>query len=163
MSEDDQKYRVSGGNIPETYSDVLDSLILHKGFTKNHFLSLPEQEQGVLKQKALKLAIRKLKPLMAQNDSLRVLQKELDAKNTKKLIEIIKKHGWLTDKGLGCKDKFKTVLIFRHAPKEFWGEIRSIIEKERIEKRLSGYEYYVINNHLKGRPPLTKNPSDFVE
>ncbi|MDT0622957.1 hypothetical protein [Croceitalea vernalis] len=160
---DDQKYRGASGNITETFSDVLDSLILSKRITKDYFLSLPEQQQGELKQKALKLASEKLKPLMEQNDSLRALQNCIDANNTKMLIEITKKHGWLTASGLECKEKFKTVLIFRHAPKKYWNEVRAIIEKERTAKRLTGYEYYVIDNHLKGRPPLTKKPSDFVD
>ena len=87
----------------EIYADVLDSLILSKKFTKDHFLSLPELQQVQLKQKALKLASKKLKPLMAQNDSLLALQKNIDAYNTRKLIEITKKHGWLTAEGLECK------------------------------------------------------------
>lgn len=163
MSTEDQKYRVANGNITEIFSDVLDSLILSKSFTKDHFLSLPEHEQSELKQKALKLARRNLKPLMAQNDSLWTLQDKIDAENTEKLIGIVKKHGWLTAKKLGCKARFKTVLFFRHAPKKYWNEIRPLIEKERTAKRLSGYEYYVIDNHLNGRPPLTKKPSDFVD
>ena len=162
MSKEDQKYRGANGNIIEIYADVLDSLILSKKFTKDHFLSLPELQQVQLKQKALKLASKKLKPLMAQNDSLLALQKNIDAYNTRKLIEITKKHGWLTAKGLECKEKFKTVLIFRHAPKKYWDEVRAIIEKERTTKTLSEYEYYIIDNHLKGRPPLTKKHTDFT-
>jgi len=120
MSTEDQKYRVANGNITEIFSDVLDSLILSKSFTKDHFLSLPEHEQSELKQKALKLARRNLKP------------DKIDAENTEKLIGIVKKHGWLTAKKLGCKARFKTVLFFRHAPKKYWNEIRPLIEKERI-------------------------------
>ncbi|MGB5499778.1 MAG: hypothetical protein WBM77_12690 [Maribacter sp.] len=63
---------------------------------------------------------------------------------------------------LKCKGKFKTVLILRHVPKKYWKKVRAIIEKEKSEKRISDYEYYVIDNHLKGRPPLTKRPSDFA-
>ena len=163
MSLDDQKHRSTTGKISDHYPNVLDSLIMSNGFTKEHFLSLPEHEQGELKQKALKLARRNLKPLMAQNDSLWTLQDKIDAENTEKLIGIVKKHGWLTAKKLGCKARFKTVLFFRHAPKKYWNEIRPLIEKERTAKRLSGYEYYVIDNHLNGRPPLTKKPSDFVD
>ena len=163
MSVDDQRYRATTGKISDHYPNVLDSLILSKGFKKMDFYSLPENQQGELKQQALKLASRKLKPLMTQNDSLRVLQQKLDVKNTEKLIEITKKHGWLTSQGMGCKQQFKTVLIFRHAPKKYWDEIRMLIEKERSLKRMSGYEHYVIDNHLNGRPPLTKKPSDFID
>ena len=163
MSLDDQKYRGTTEQISDKYSDVLDSLILEKGLDKESFLSMPEHEQGNVKRQALKLAARSLKPLMEQNDSLRVLQQKLDENNTEKLIAITKKHGWLTSKKIGCKENFKTVLIFRHAPKKYWAEIRSLIEKERIAKRISDYEYYLIDNHLKGRPPLRKKPSDFRE
>jgi len=163
MYMEDQKYRATTGKISDHYPNVLDSLIFSKGFTKTNFSSLPENQQGELKKQALKLAARKLKPLMVHDDSLRVLQQKLDVKNTEKLIEITKKRGWLTAEGLGCRENFKTVLIFRHAPKKYWKEIRALIEKERMEKRLSGYEHYIIDNHLKGRPPLTKKSSDFVD
>ena len=163
MSVDDQRYRRSTGDISEFYPKVLDSLIRTMGLTKKEFNSLSENQQGKLKQEALKLASKKLKPLMVQNDSLREMQLELDAKNTMKLIEITRKHGWQTSKSLGCNQRFKTVLIFRHAPKKYWNEVRTIIEKERSEQRMSEYEYYVIDNHLKGRPPMTKRPSDFVD
>ena len=162
MMVDDQKYRGTTKKITDFYPAVLDSLLGSKGFSNNDLSSLPELQQGTLKQEALQLAGRKLMPLMAQNDSLLHLQRNLDAKNTEKLIEITKNNGWLTAEGLGCKENFKTVLIFRHAPKKYWEEIKKLIEKERTEKRMSGYEYYVIDNHLKGRPPLTKKPSDFI-
>ena len=61
------------------------------------------------------------------------------------------------------EEKFKTLLIFRHAPKKYWNEIRALIEKERLAKRLTEYEFYIIDNHLKGRPSLKKGPSDFVD
>ncbi len=162
LSLDNQRYRGTMGKISDHFPNALDSLILNRGLTKTDFYSLPEQRQGELNQQALELARRKLKPLMKQNDSLLVLQQKLDSKNTKKLIEITKKYGWLTAEGLGCKERFRTVLIFRHAPEKYWDEISRLIEKERTEKRLSGYEHYLIDNHLKGRPPLTKKPSDFI-
>lgn len=163
MSLDDQRYRGTTDKISDYYPKILDSLILDKGFTKKEFNSLPENQQGKLKQRAFSLAGKQLKPMMVQNDSLRELQLELDAKNTLKLIEITKKHGWQTSKSLGCDQRFRTVLIFRHAPEKYWNEIRDLIDKERNEKRMSGYEYYVIDNHLKGRPPMTKKSSDFVD
>jgi len=163
MSLDDQKYRGTKEQISDSYTDVLDSLILRKGLNKESFLSMPEHEQVKLKRRALALAARKLKSPMELSDSLRVLQQELDENNTEKLIAITKKHGWVTSDKLGCKENFKTALIFRHAPKKYWTEIRSLIEKERTARRISGYEYYIIDNHLKGRPPLTKKPSDFIE
>ena len=42
-------------------------------------------------------------------------------------------------------------MIFRHAPQEFWDEIKSIIEKDYAEKRMGSGDYFFIDNHLKGR------------
>ena len=163
MSKDDQRYRRSAEKLSHHYPNTFDSLILAKRLTKTEFCSLTEQEQEALKRQAFQLARRKLKPLMAQNDSLRAIQQKLDEKNTEKLIEITKKHGWLTAQGIGCKERFITAVIFRHAPKKYWNEIKVLIDKERREKRLSGYEHYLIDNHLKGRPPMTKKPRDFLD
>lgn len=163
MSLDDQRYRGTTENIADHYRNTLDSLLLNRGLSKTEFNSLPKPRQSVLEKHAFKLARKRLVPVMMQNDSLRVLQETLDAKNTEQFIEITKKYGWLTAKALGCKERFKTVLIFRHAPRKYWDEIRTLIEKERTEKRLSGYEYYLIDNHLKGRPPMTKKPLDFID
>jgi hypothetical protein len=44
------------------------------------------------------------------------------------------------------------MIIFRHAPKDFWNEIRPLIEKEFAEKRMGSGDYGLIDNHLRGRP-----------
>ncbi len=163
MSLDDQKFRGAKGSITNSFNSVLDSLILKNGLTKESYLLLPDTEQFPLKKQAFEVARRLQRSPMQQNDSLRILQNELDAINTRTLIKITKEHGWLTAQKLSCNQKFKTVLIFRHAPKKYWKEIRELIELERKEKRMSGYEHYVIDNHLKGRPPMTKKPSDFID
>lgn len=160
MVERDQKYRGSDDSITTHYTPILDSLILAKGLTKQQFASLPPHEQGPTKEQAFKMAGHRMKPIMA-NDSLANIQVALDHENTKNLIELVQKHGWLTDKNLGCKQKFKTVLILRHSPKTYWKQVREVIEKERAANRISEYEYEVIDNHLKGRPPMTKKLSDF--
>ena len=163
MIEDDQKYRGTSEKITDYYPAVLDSLLVSNGFSNNDLSALPENQQGTIKQEALTLAAKKLKPRLAQNDSLFAIQQKLDEKNTKKLLDLTKKHGWLTSKSLRCNKQFKTSLIFRHAPKKYWKEVRLLIEKEKEAKRISEYEYDIIDNHLKGRPPLTKTYTDFTD
>nr|WP_297786088.1 hypothetical protein [uncultured Allomuricauda sp.] len=161
MAISDQKYRGPIEKPSEVYPLVLDSLIKAKGYTKQTFELLPELEQGNLKHLAFKLLSRHLTPKMVENKSFAKKQKRIDAANTKELINIVKEYGWVTRKSLGCDEKFRTVLILRHAPKNYWKQVRELIEKEKKAKRISGYEYYVIDNHLKDRPPLTKKYSDF--
>ena len=134
MSINDQKYRGSSENPLKNFDAILDSLILMNELDKDSFLSLTENEQKDLKQEAWGLARKKSRPMMAKNDSLRVIQLKIDEVNTRKLIQIVKKRGWVTSKTLDCKEKFKTVIIFRHAPKKFWKEIRPLIEIEKIFK-----------------------------
>ncbi len=87
-------------------------------------------------------------------DSLWEIQNRIDKKNTELLIDITQKRGWVSKKGLGCSEYISPVVIFRHAPKEFWEEIRLLIEKEYSEKRMTKGDYSFIDNHLKGRPPF---------
>jgi len=161
MAISDQKYRGTIEKPLEVYPSVLDSLISAKGYTKQTFELLPELEQGNLKHLAFKLLSRHLTPKTAKNESFAKKQKRIDAKNTKELIKIVKEHGWVTSKSLGCDEKFRTVLIFRHAPEKYWKHVRELIEKEKKAKRISEYEYFVIDNHLKGRPPISKKHSDY--
>jgi len=44
------------------------------------------------------------------------------------------------------------VIIFRHAPEEYWKEIKPLIDKEFAEKRMGKGDYWFIDNHLNGRP-----------
>ncbi|WP_228236125.1 hypothetical protein [Allomuricauda sp. M10] len=161
LVERDQQYRGTNDIIADHVNQVLDSLIQAKGLTPQQFEALPAQEQGPTKQLAIKIAGQQMKPIIT-NDSLAQLKLALDLENTKTLIDLVQKHGWLTSKNLGCSQSSKTVLIFRHAPKVYWEQVREIIENEKAANRISGYEYYVIDNHLKGRPPMTKKYADFT-
>ncbi|MEC3965084.1 hypothetical protein [Flagellimonas halotolerans] len=161
MAIADQKYRGSDQNIKDVYPLVLDSLIKAKDYTQQTFDLLPEHEQGKIKRLSFKLLSHHIKPKMAENKSLAKKQEKIDAANTEELIKIVKENGWVTRRSLGCDQKFRTAIIFRHAPKKYWKQARELIEKEIKAKRISEYEYYVIDNHLKGRPPLTRKRSDF--
>jgi hypothetical protein len=156
----DQKYRGSNISINEEYPRLLDSLILSKGISKDTFSDISKAQEAEFRSQVLRLIIEKSKPKMLESDSLRLLQNLIDDENTARLIRIVKERGWLTAEKLECQEKFQPVLIFRHAPQKYWEEIRELIEKEKSAKRLSEYEYYLIDNHLKGRPPL-KDYSDF--
>jgi hypothetical protein len=160
MVESDQKYRGSNESVSEKYQVTLDSLLIAHKLTKESFESKSNQFQGLIKKEALQLAVKNLEPIMA-NDSLRDVQIKIDNRNTKELIQLVKKHGWLTSENLGCSSSFKTVLIFRHAQKKYWNQVREVIEKERAANRISEYEYEVIDHHLKSRPPMTKKLSGF--
>ncbi len=85
-------------------------------------------------------------------DSLWKIQNEIDNRNTELLIEITKKRGWVSKTKLGCSEYISPMLIFRHAPKKYWNEIKPIIDKEFTEKRMTKGDYWFIDNHLKGRP-----------
>ncbi len=161
LVERDKKYRGTKDNTADHFNLALDSLIQAKGLTPQQFEALPAQEQGPIKQLAIKIAGQQMKPIIT-NDSIAQLQLALDLENTKTLIDLVLKYGWLTSKSLGCNQSFKTVLIFRHSPKVYWEQVRELIEKEKAANRISGYEYYVIDNHLKGRPPMTKKYADFT-
>ncbi|WP_375325428.1 hypothetical protein [Flagellimonas sp. GZD32] len=160
MVELDQKYRGTNDSILKRYNLALDSILKAKGLTYKEFNAMPALEQGKLKSLAFKIGGKNMQPIMA-NDSLANIQHQLDHQNTIAIIELVNEHGWLTDKNLGCSQKIRPVLIFRHAPKKYWPQIRELIEKEREAQRIPPYEYYVIDNHLKGRPPLDKSASDF--
>ncbi|MEC7265672.1 MAG: hypothetical protein VXW38_18165 [Bacteroidota bacterium] len=161
LVERDQQYRGTNDTIAVDFNHALDSLIQTIGLTPQQFEALPPQEQGPTKQLAFKIAGQHMKPVIT-NDSLAQLQLALDLENTRAFIDLVLKYGWLTSKSLGCNQSFKTVLIFRHSPKVYWEQVRELIEKEKAANRISGYEYYVIDNHLKGRPPMTKKYADFT-
>lgn len=87
-------------------------------------------------------------------DSLMNLQAKEDFKNTSLLIEIIKSRGWPNKDSLGCKKFGPPMLILRHAPKEFFKEIKVLIDKEYEKGRLNGLTHAFIEDHLNGRPGM---------
>ncbi|MFD2565009.1 hypothetical protein [Aquimarina rubra] len=86
-------------------------------------------------------------------DSVWALQLEIDVRNTKKLIELTKKYGWISDERIDCP-KLNIWLIFRHAQEEYFEEISELIEKEYKAERLKTSHYRYIKNHLEGRPRM---------
>ena len=107
-----------------------------------------ESDQNIKNLPELKNGSKRIK------DSLWTIQTEIDKRNTSLLIEITQKRGWLSKQDLGCTEYIAPVVIFRHAPKKYWDEIKTLIDKEYKEGRMEGGDYMFIVNHLNGRPSL---------
>ena len=113
-----------------------------------------ESDQNIRNLPELKNGSKRIK------DSLWTIQTEIDKRNTSLLIEITQKRGWLSKQDLGCTEYIAPVVIFRHAPKKYWDEIKTLIDKEYKEGRMEGGDYMFIVNHLNGRPSLNINVVD---
>jgi hypothetical protein len=153
MYEEDQKTR----NLPEfiqyslEFSEMLDSIKLKKNLTDKQFNSLDENKQNELRDSVKNLLDNRFE---TNWDSLVKRQNQVDEKNTKILIDIISYKGWPNTDSLNCVKGGPPVLIFRHAPEKYFDTIRTIIEKEYKEKRMAFNNYWFIDNHLQGRPPM---------
>jgi len=151
MVSKDQKLR----RLPEftkydlDFQKILDSIKLQKNLTDKQFDSLDEKEQNEIRKNAKILLNNRS---VINWDSIANLQNQIDEKNTKLLIDIISYKGWPNKDSLNCIEFGPPVLIFRHAPKEYFDTIRVIIEKEHEKKRMGDGDYMFIDNHLKGRP-----------
>ena len=84
-------------------------------------------------------------------DSLIQIQKTIDHQNTKMLIEIVQHRGWPNKDSLGCDEFGAPVVIFRHAPKEYFNQIKTLIDLEFEEGRMGGMDHAFIVDHLQGR------------
>lgn len=127
------------------YFGVIDSIY---GLDKDsRFLSYNLKEE-MLGQKYIKYK--------KEIDSLWVVINKIDNKNTPKLIEITKRHGFPSNQRLGVY-KAKAYFLFVHAPQEYFDEINSLIDKEYKEGRIDEYQMSYIFWHTKkqrkGMPP----------
>lgn len=153
MIESDQRIR----KLPELkdpFFAILDSIQSVNNLTKEMYSNLSEEEQLNWGKIAREIAEKKPKGSKKVRDSLWKVQSRIDRKNTELLIEITRKRGWVSKKQLGCTEYISPMIIFRHAPKEFWEEIRPLIKKEYEEKRMESATYGFIENHINGRPFL---------
>ena len=153
MIQSDQRIR----NLPELsdpFFEILDSIMIANDLTREVYSNLSKEEQLNWGKIAREIAEKRPKGSKKVRDSLWDIQEEIDKKNTKLLIEITKKRGWVSKDGLGCTEYISPMIIFRHAPKEFWEEIRPLIKKEFEEKRMESATYGFIENHINGRPLL---------
>jgi hypothetical protein len=151
MLESDQSIR----KLPEftnPYFKILDSIKSANSITEEEYAKLGNHEQVRFRKMAMEIARNRPKVSKSIHDSLWNIQSAIDHKNTQLLIDITKKRGWVSKDGLGCSEDIAPVLIFRHAPEEFWDELKPLIDKEYAEKRMTVGDYEFIANHLKGRP-----------
>jgi hypothetical protein len=155
MTTNDQKYR-GMTELEDPFFDILDSLITAENITKQAYMTYSRDEQLEWGKKARKIADKTPKQSKKTIDSLMQLQETIDNENTKLLIDITKKRGWISNKDLGCQEYVSAFLIFRHSQKKYWKDIREIIELEKTEGRIGDGDYQLIDNHLKGRPEFIR-------
>lgn len=158
----DQSIRALPELNTDPFIEILDSILATNDLTLQDYAKLEPEEQLDWGKSAREIVETRPKGSKKVRDSLWEIQSEIDRKNTKLLIDITKKRGWVSKKGLGCTENIAPMIIFRHAPKEYWKEIKPLIEKEYAEKRMESSEYGFIDNHLRGRP-LDWNPNDKSE
>jgi len=153
MYESDQRIR-SLPEMTDPFFEILDSIKTANNLTREDYAKLTEEEQLNWGKVGRKIADRRPKISKEIKDSLWNIQSKIDYKNTKLLIDITKKRGWISSSKdeLGCDKNIAFALVFRHAPEEFWNELKPLIDKEYIEKRMGSGAYGFIDNHIRGRP-----------
>jgi len=95
-----------------------------------------------------------------------------DANHTERMIEITKKYGFPGVKRIRAfydkkfvDPEFNPYIIFVHAPKKYWEELKSLMKKERDEGRISTCTYGHLLWHFTGRKsfqPMLDNGFEMV-
>ncbi|NJB38202.1 hypothetical protein [Croceivirga sp. JEA036] len=158
MYQTDQSIRALP-ELTDSFFEILDSIRFANDLDRETYMKLGKEEQLAWGKIAREIADKRPKASEQTRDSLWKIQSQIDRKNTRTLIDITKNRGWVSKAELGCEEYISPVIIFRHAPKEFWPEIRQLIDKEFTENRMGEGDYSFIDNHIKGRP-LDWNPND---
>lgn len=88
--------------------------------------------------------------LLSEKDrkALWKLQFVIDDENTQKLLEIIKKHGYVDAKNSNI-EYIPMLPFFLHAPKKYWKEIKILIDKEKKKGNINDKSYDKIIAHMK--------------
>lgn len=87
----------------------------------------------------------------AEIDSLWSLQDKIDLYNTKRVIEIIKKHGYVSS--INSNNNVAPLqIILAHSPNVLKESVASIIDIENKAGRISKSSYGLIKWHLNDRP-----------
>ncbi|WP_156169078.1 MULTISPECIES: hypothetical protein [Kordia] len=146
----DQYYR-GLQELEDPFFVVLDSLMGVNNLSHSEYANLPEEKQLKFGKIARKIADTKPKILPQAQDSLMNLQKEIDYKTTKSLLQIVNKYGYPNITELECENYAAPFLIFGHAPKKYWKEIDKLIEKEKKAGRIGQGDYKYIKWHIGGR------------
>lgn len=117
-----------------------------------------ELEQMVENDQALRMKsvnLNKNAPTYDQvNESLWIIIDSIDSANTARLIKITEKYGFPNVDRIDAP--IPAWVIFQHAPKDSFEELKVLLKKENEAKRLPDLEYAMITWHLNGRK--TPNP-----
>ncbi|WP_298514978.1 hypothetical protein [uncultured Kordia sp.] len=146
----DQYYR-GLQEMEDPFFSVLDSLMTANNLSRSEYANLPEKEQLAFGKIARKIADKKPSLSKREQDSLMNLQKEIDFKTTKSLLQIVEKYGFPDIEKLQCDSYSAPFLIFGHAPKKYWKEIEVLIEREKKAGRITQGDYNYIKWHIGGR------------
>ncbi|MFD2563675.1 hypothetical protein [Aquimarina rubra] len=95
---------------------------------------------------------RDSKNFQKQKDSIWQLQLAVDYKNTKRMIDLTHRYGYLDPNRTGRP--IRVWVLFHHAPKEYHQEIKALIEREYQAKRMDSIAYRMTLWHLNGRKGL---------
>lgn len=98
-----------------------------------------------------------------EEDSLRVLQNQLDKENTLQLMDLVKKYGWLSQEKLDLP--FSPSRLLFNTPVEQFEDLRVLLLKEVKEKRMPGLDFAKFVDNLLLKQDLkqlygTINPLD---
>lgn len=146
--EDDQKYRQM---MVDPFFKILDSIQKADGISDKEYATFTEEKQLKYGKIARAIANKHEKNFTKkQEDSIMELQKVLDIKNTKLLIDIIKKRGFPNDI-TNCVGPQFPAMILRHAPDQYWNEIKPLITKEYKAGRMNESQFIMVLNHINGR------------
>ncbi len=150
MHNQDQLYRDSK-ELEDPFFKVFDSIRNSEGISKEMYMKFTAKQQLDYGKK-IRAIVNEMKITNQKvQDSLMVLQREIDIQNTKSLLDIVSKHGFPSMKKLNCEGYAAPFLIFVHSPEEFWNRIRIVIEKELEHDRMTKGDYDYIMWHLNGR------------
>lgn len=147
MFDDDQKYRQLTSH---PFFKILDSIRKSENIDDKTYGSFPKEKHLDYVRRA-RAIVDKVKPKFTEkeSDSLMVLQIEIDNKNTELLIDIIKQRGFPNEVNTKCT-KFPGP-VFRHSQSQYFPEIKTLIEKEYKDGRLSKPQYLFYLDHINGR------------
>ncbi|WP_430409997.1 hypothetical protein [Kordia sp.] len=72
----------------------------------------------------------------------------IDDKNTKRLIEIVKKYGYVNQHNSNL-EYISILPLFLHSPKKYWKDIKSLIDREKRKGNIKDATYDKIISHMK--------------
>lgn len=125
----------------DPFFEVLDSMRIAQNLSRDAYAKLPREEQLQWGKQARMIAKNRSKNAQQYKDSMQIAHLKQRAKNTQKLIAIIKERGWFHPSTLGCKSSLSPASILKQAPKEYWDILKPLIDIEHQKNRMSTQDY----------------------